>query len=171
MPTATSGPIAALALAELWHGMVAIEQVPISVCQTDSKVRHLPHDGTNELLQNGCRLVLLPKLAFFALWNGTGDAFRVPRAKPAPTRLRCAMAAASQIQLCLSTLLRLRVLHLVLVRDVRSASSVPLATLDSARRPPMRRLSPCSIGRVKVGWYFFQSMCNVPCWIVSVIKT
>ena len=54
----------------------------IRVCQTDPKVRlRLPRDGTTEVLQNGYRLVLLPRLAFFALWDGTGDAFRVPRAK------------------------------------------------------------------------------------------
>ena len=47
------------------------------MCQTDPKV----HDGTNEVLQDGYRLVLLARLAFFALWDGTGDAFLVPRAK------------------------------------------------------------------------------------------
>ena len=37
-------------------------------------------DGVWEVWQDGYRLVLLPRLAFFALWDGMGEAFVVPRA-------------------------------------------------------------------------------------------
>ena len=54
----------------------------IRICQTDSKVRlRLLHNEANEVLQDGYRLVLLPRFAFFALWDGTGDIFIVSRAK------------------------------------------------------------------------------------------
>ena len=36
--------------------------------------------GSREVWQDGYRLVLLPRLAFFALWDGMGEAFVVPRA-------------------------------------------------------------------------------------------
>ena len=39
----------------------------------------LASQGTAEVHQAGYRLVLLPKLAFFALWDGVGEEYRVPR--------------------------------------------------------------------------------------------
>ena len=39
----------------------------------------MPSQGTAEVHQSGYRLVLLPKLAFFALWDGVGEEYRVPR--------------------------------------------------------------------------------------------
>ena len=40
----------------------------------------LPHSSCMEVSQDGYRLVLLPKLAFYALWDGHGESFVVPRA-------------------------------------------------------------------------------------------
>ena len=52
----------------------------VRVCHTNPKVRlRLPSQGTAEVHQSGYRLVLLPKLAFFALWDGVGEEYRVPR--------------------------------------------------------------------------------------------
>ena len=52
----------------------------IRVCHTQPKVRlRLPHQGAAEVHQEGYRLVLLPKMAFFALWDGVGAEYRVPR--------------------------------------------------------------------------------------------
>ena len=36
--------------------------------------------GSKEVLQDGYRLALLPKLAFYALWDGHSESFVVPRA-------------------------------------------------------------------------------------------
>ena len=89
MPTTTTGPIVARALDLRWHGMVRTAQAPIC------KVRlRLPRIGAREVLQDGYRLVLLPKLAFFALWDGTGETFIVPRAKASISEP--ALAAAPQ---------------------------------------------------------------------------
>ena len=53
----------------------------IQICNTTSKIRlRLPHTGCEEVFQDGYRLVLLPKLAFYALWDGHGESFVVPRA-------------------------------------------------------------------------------------------
>ena len=53
----------------------------IRICNTTPKIRlRLPHTGSEEVLQDGYRLVLLPKLAFYALWDGHGESFVVPRA-------------------------------------------------------------------------------------------
>ena len=41
----------------------------------------LPQWRGEVVLQDGYRLVLLPRLALFALWDGTGETFIVPRAK------------------------------------------------------------------------------------------
>ena len=38
-------------------------------------------EGADEVWQDGRRLALLPRLAFFALWDSTGEAYVVPRAK------------------------------------------------------------------------------------------
>ena len=52
----------------------------VRVCHTNPKMRlRLPSQGTAEVHQSGYRLVLLPKLAFFALWDGVGEEYRVPR--------------------------------------------------------------------------------------------
>ena len=52
----------------------------VRVCHTNPKVRlRLPSQGTADVHQSGYRLVLLPKLAFFALWDGVGEEYRVPR--------------------------------------------------------------------------------------------
>ena len=64
----------------------------IRVCHTQPKVRlRLPHQGAAEVHQEGYRLVLLPKMAFFALWDGVGAEYRVPRAHslPVPTPASC----------------------------------------------------------------------------------
>ena len=51
----------------------------IRICNTTPKIRlRLPHTGCEEVLQDGYRLVLLPKLAFYALWDGHGESFVVP---------------------------------------------------------------------------------------------
>ena len=51
----------------------------VRVCHTQPKVRlRLPHQGAAEVHQAGYRLVLLPKMAFFALWDGVGAEYRVP---------------------------------------------------------------------------------------------
>ena len=52
----------------------------LRICNTTPKIRLRPHTGSKEVLQDGYRLVLLPKLAFHALWNGHGESFVVPRA-------------------------------------------------------------------------------------------
>ena len=53
----------------------------IRICNTTPKIRlRLPHTGCEEVFQDGYRLVLLPKLAFYALWDGHGESFVVPRA-------------------------------------------------------------------------------------------
>ena len=50
-----------------WYG-VNRAGAYIRICQTDAKVRlRLPHNGANDVLQDGYQLVLLPRLAFFAL--------------------------------------------------------------------------------------------------------
>ena len=49
----------------VWHNR---SNTFIQVCRTDPKVRlRLPKAGNEEILKHGNRLVLLPKLAFFAL--------------------------------------------------------------------------------------------------------
>ena len=53
----------------------------LRICNTTPKIRlRLPHTGSEEVLQDGYRLVLLPKLAFYAMWDGHGESFVVPRA-------------------------------------------------------------------------------------------
>ena len=55
----------------------------LRICNTTPKIRlRLPHTGSEEVLQDGYRLVLLPKLAFYAMWDGHGESFVVPRATP-----------------------------------------------------------------------------------------
>ena len=67
----------------------------VRVCHTQPKVRlRLPHQGAAEVHQAGYRLVLLPKLAFFALWDGVGEEYRVPR-KP-KTQPEVALPCGSQ---------------------------------------------------------------------------
>ena len=51
----------------------------VRICNTAPKIR-FPHTGNEEVLQDGYRLVLLPKLAFYAMWDGHGESFAVPRA-------------------------------------------------------------------------------------------
>ena len=63
-----------------WYG-VNRKGAYLRLCQTSSKIRlRLPRNGVSEVWQDGYRLVLLPRLAFFALWDGMGEAFVVPRA-------------------------------------------------------------------------------------------
>ena len=51
------------------------------ICHTTPKIRlRLPRNGNEEVLQDGYRLVLLPKLAYYAMWDGHGESFAVPRA-------------------------------------------------------------------------------------------
>ena len=53
----------------------------LRICNTTPKIRlRLPHTGNEEVLQDGYRLVLLPKLAYYAMWDGHGESFAVPRA-------------------------------------------------------------------------------------------
>ena len=53
----------------------------LRICHTTPKIRlRLPHNGNEEVLQDGYRLVLLPKLAYYAMWDGHGERFAVPRA-------------------------------------------------------------------------------------------
>ena len=45
----------------------------LRICNTTPKIRlRLPHTGSEEVLQDGYRLVLLPKLAFYAMCDGHG---------------------------------------------------------------------------------------------------
>ena len=63
-----------------WYG-VNRKGAYLRLCQTSPKIRlRLPRNGVREVWQDGYRLVLLPRLAFFALWDGMGEAFVVPRA-------------------------------------------------------------------------------------------
>ena len=72
----------------------------VRVCHTHPKVRlRLPPQGTAEVHQAGYRLVLLPKLAFFALWDGVGEEYRVPRkpkAQPEVALPRGSQASAAR---------------------------------------------------------------------------
>ena len=53
----------------------------LRICHTTPKIRlRLPHNGNEEVLQDGYRLVLLPKLAYYAMWDGHGECFAVARA-------------------------------------------------------------------------------------------
>ena len=53
-----------------WYG-VNRKGAYLRLCQTSPKIRlRLPRNGVREVWQDGYRLVLLPKLAFFALWDG-----------------------------------------------------------------------------------------------------
>ena len=55
----------------------------LQICHTVPKIRlRLPHYGNEEVLQDGYRLILLPKLAYYAMWDGHGESFAVPRATP-----------------------------------------------------------------------------------------
>ena len=55
----------------------------LQICHTTPKIRlRLPHYGNEEVLQDGYRLILLPKLAYYAMWDGHGESFAVPRATP-----------------------------------------------------------------------------------------
>ena len=55
----------------------------LRICHTTPKIRlRLPHYGNEEVLQDGYRLILLPKLAYYAMWDGHGESFAVPRATP-----------------------------------------------------------------------------------------
>ena len=68
----------------------------IRVCHTQPKVRlRLPHQGAAEVHQEGYRLVLLPKMAFFALWDGVGAEYRVPRMPK--TQPEVALPCGSQV--------------------------------------------------------------------------
>ena len=109
----------------------------IRVCQTDPKIRlRLPHDGAAEVLQDGHRLVLLPTLAFFALWDGTGDGFVVARSTaPLPAAaLPVGSYAAGQ----------------VVPSDAAAASGASLgpcsATAPGSAGPPSPRRQPNSPG-------------------------
>ena len=65
----------------------------LRICNTTPKIRlRLPHTGNEEVLQDGYRLVLLPKLAYYAMWDGHGESFAVPRATP-KLRSRSQLAA------------------------------------------------------------------------------
>ena len=55
----------------------------------------LPHQGAAEVHQAGYRLVLLPKMAFFALWDGVGAEYRVPRMPT--TQSAVALLCGSQV--------------------------------------------------------------------------
>ena len=53
----------------------------LRICNTTSKIRlQLPHTGSEEVLQDEYRLVVFSKL--YAMWNGHGESFVVPRATP-----------------------------------------------------------------------------------------
>ena len=45
--------------------------------------------------QEGFRLVLLPKMAFFALWDGVGAEYRVPRMPKPEVALPCGSQASA----------------------------------------------------------------------------
>ena len=68
----------------------------LRICNTTSKIRfRLPHTGSEEVLQDGYRLVLLPKLAFYVMWNGHGESFVVPRATTGGAEVALPLAATS----------------------------------------------------------------------------
>ena len=64
MPTTTTGAFATRERGALWHG-TSTARVP-----TSASVRR-------EGLARCYRLVLLPRLAFFALWDGVGETSHV----------------------------------------------------------------------------------------------
>ena len=62
-----------------WYGTNQQEAF-LRICHTTSKIRlRLPHYGNEEVLQDGYRLILLLKLAYYGMWNGHDENFMVPR--------------------------------------------------------------------------------------------
>ena len=76
----------------------------LRICNTTPKIRlRLPHTGNEEVLQDGYRLVLQPKLAYYAMWDVHGESFAVPRkgaevAQPNPAQPSPAPAQPSPAQ-------------------------------------------------------------------------
>ena len=74
-------------------GTAPTNMAPSCASATPPKTRlRLPRTGNEEVLQDGYRLVLLPKLAYY-MWDGHGESFAVPRATSKVQRLRCPVAA------------------------------------------------------------------------------